>query len=298
MNEPTFAQDDVKVLASTDGESIALHDFGGSDPHGGPPLLLCHGNGLNAGMWAGVLPHLTDRFRCFGLDLRGHGQARPVDVNYSVGRDRFADDIVCAIEAIGEPVRYAAHSLGAASAVHAALRSTSPFVGLWLFEPVLIPIGFDRGGDGPSFLIEVSRKRRMDFASVDDAFERFTSKPPYSMCDPLAVRGYVEVGTMPTDDGVRLSCRGEDEARVYESGEELDFGAFAVIDLPVVVVSGAAANEANALPPKVAPVVAEAIPGARWEEYEGLSHFGPMEDPARMAASITAFFGAWESGGV
>jgi pimeloyl-ACP methyl ester carboxylesterase len=287
----TFESDEVTILPSVDGEPVALHDFGGRAD--GPPLLLSHGNGLNAGMWAGALPTLGRRFRCYGLDLRGHGRARPVDEHYSVARRCFAGDIVTAVEAIGGPVCYAGHSLGAASAVVAARDHEAPgrlFTGLWLFEPVLVPDDFDREGDGPSFLIELSRRRRMDFDSVDDAVARFTSKPPYSLCDPVSVRGYVEIGTHPIESGVRLSCRGEDEARVYERSEGIDFSTLGVIELPALVLSGAAANEANALPPKLAPLVAEALGRGRWVEFDGLSHFGPMEDPEAMARSIIGFF--------
>ncbi len=285
---PAWPARTVTVHAGPGGFPFALHDLGGSGD--GPPLLLSHGNGLNVGMWAAALAGLTEHFRCFGLDLRGHGRA-PVDAEgYPVDRASFASDVRAAIEVIGEPVRYAAHSLGAASAAVAAADDDSPFVGLWLFEPVLVPVGFDRGDQGPSFLIEISRRRRMDFASVDDAVARFRSKPPYATCDPVAVQGYVEVGTVATADGVRLSCRGEDEARVYEGQSEVDFTRLAAIGRPTVVVSGASVNEANALPPRLAPLVAEAIPGARWEEHAHLSHFGPMEDPSTVTRSIVDHF--------
>ena len=39
---------DIWQLRDDDGEHAALHDLGGD----GPALLLTHGNGLNAGMWA------------------------------------------------------------------------------------------------------------------------------------------------------------------------------------------------------------------------------------------------------
>jgi pimeloyl-ACP methyl ester carboxylesterase len=63
---------DIRQLQDDDGEHAALHDLGGD----GPALLLTHGNGLNAGMWATVVPHLRATFRCFGLDFRGHGASR------------------------------------------------------------------------------------------------------------------------------------------------------------------------------------------------------------------------------
>lgn len=276
--------DVVKLLSSPDGEQVALHELGGD----GPALLLGHGNGLNTGMWAGALPTLTEHFHCFGVDLRGHGASRPINRNYSVKRERFAEDVLSCVDAIGGPVHFAGHSLGAASAVFAALARRDAFRTLWLFEPVLMPIGYERGSDGPSFLVKISRRRRMEFESVDDAFERFTSKPPYSGCDPRSVRSYIEVGSYPVDGGIRLSCEGEDEARVYESADDMDFDRFAAIDAPTVVASGGSTDEANALPPKLAPLVAAALGNAVSEEYPTLSHFGPMEAPEVVAASIIA----------
>ncbi len=80
----------TQLIASADGEPVALHDFGGD----GPDLLFGHGNGLNAGMWAAVVPHLVGRFHCWGIDLRGHGATGPRPATYSVDRNRFADDLM------------------------------------------------------------------------------------------------------------------------------------------------------------------------------------------------------------
>jgi pimeloyl-ACP methyl ester carboxylesterase len=60
---------EIRQLRDDDGEHAALHDLGDQ----GPPLMLTRGNGLNAGMWATVVPHLRGAFHCFGLDFRGHG---------------------------------------------------------------------------------------------------------------------------------------------------------------------------------------------------------------------------------
>jgi pimeloyl-ACP methyl ester carboxylesterase len=284
----TFRQDTLRLLSSADGEPVALHDFGGN----GPSLLLTHGNGLNSGMWAAALPHLTERFHCFGVDLRGHGAAREVSDGHDVSRERFGEDVLACVDTIGAPTRLAGHSLGGAAAIHAALIRPQAFAGLWLYEPVLIPLGFDRSSvQGPSKLVELSRRRRMEFDSIDDAVDRFSSKPPFFGCDSFAVRGYLEIGSYPVEGGIRLACTGENEARVFDSGSEFDFGRLAAIEVPVVIASGGNADEANDLPPKMAPQIAEALGNAVWEEHQWLSHFGPMEAPRTIANSIIEHLG-------
>jgi pimeloyl-ACP methyl ester carboxylesterase len=274
------------TLVTSDGEPATLHDLGGD----GPPLLLTHGNGLNAGMWATVVPHLRPHFRCHGLDFRGHGGSRPTRDGFSVERSRFVDEVLAAVDAVGgPPVVAAGHSLGGATLLRAEVARPGTFVGLWLFEPVVVPVGFPRPEGGPAMLIEMSRRRRMAFDSVEEAFSRFRSKPPYSDCEEAAVRAYVELGTYPLPDGgVRLSCSGDTEARIFESGGEVDFATLAAVTCPVAVALGANVAVGNDLPPRVAPLVAEALPDGHLERFEHLTHFGPMEDGSLVAAAIEA----------
>lgn len=276
----------VHILRSPDGEPTALHDFGGE----GPALLLGHGNGLNAGMWVAAVPFLRGHFHCYGVDLRGHGASRPENRAYSVVREHFGDDILTCIDAIDDaPVRYAGHSLGAASAVVAALKRPEAFVGLWLFEPVIVPDDFERPS-APSMLIEAARRRRMTFDSVDDAIERFSSKLPFAGCDPVAVRAYVEIGSYPVEEGIRLSCEGVDEARVFESSQPTDFSRLAALTMPIVVAAGGEEVEVHAIPARVAPLVAKALANATFEVFPTLTHFGPLEAPEMIAQSVIAHF--------
>jgi pimeloyl-ACP methyl ester carboxylesterase len=156
----------------------------------------------------------------------------------------------------------------------------------WAFEPVLVPNTWD-AKPPPSNLIEASRRRRLVFGSVQEAVDRFRSKPPFARCEPEAVWGYVEDGTAPQPDGtVKLTCTGETEASIYESNEQLDFSQFAAIACPVVVAAGADVAMGNELPPMVAPLVAEALGDGRLEVLPGVTHFAPMEDGALVARSI------------
>lgn len=270
-------------LTGSDGEHAVLHDLGGT----GAPLLLTHGNGLNAGMWATVVPHLADSFRCWGLDFRGHGASRPQNDDMSVERSHFVSEVITAVNALGgEPMLAAGHSLGAASLLLAELARPGTYRGLWLYEPVLVPPGFPRP-DGEHQLVQASRRRRIRFATVDEAYERFTSKPPFSLCESEAVRAYVKLGTYPSgDDAVRLSCSGDTEARVYEASVPINYQEFSAVTCPTVVARGDSPAMWNEIPPQVAQPIAESLGNGRLEAFAELSHFGPMENGQKIAMAI------------
>lgn len=240
-------------------------------------------------MWATVVPHLQDTFRCWGLDFRGHGASRPQHDDMSVERARFVEEVLTAVNALGgEPMLAAGHSLGAASLLLAELQHPGSYRGLYLYEPVLVPDGFPMP-DSDHELVVASRRRRIRFATIDEAYDRFVSKPPFSGCEPEAVRAYVEIGTYPSgDDAVRLSCSGDSEARIYESGEPVDYSAFNAVMCPTVVARGDSPAMWNTIPPQVAQPIAESLGNGRLEAFAELSHFGPMENGERVAKSIRA----------
>lgn len=284
---------DIRQLRDDDGEHAALHDLGGD----GPPLLLTHGNGLNSGMWATVVPHLQPMFHCYGLDFRGHGASQQAHAKIPVERHWFTAEVLAAVAAIGgAPVLAAGHSLGAATLVRAEQQHLGTLRACWAFEPVLIPDTWDTKPP-PSGLIEASRRRRLVFASADEAVARFRSKPPFAGCEPEAVRAYVATGSAAQPDGtVKLTCSGETEASIYETNERLDFSRFAAITCPTAVVAGAEIAMGNELPPMVAPLVAAALGDARLEILAGVTHFAPMEDGVLVARSIIGQLGRFAGG--
>jgi len=273
----------IRQLRDDDGEHAALHDLGGD----GPALLLTHGNGLNAGMWATVVPHLRATFHCYGLDFRGHGASQQAHDRIAVERHWFTAEVAAAVDAIGgAPALAAGHSLGGATLLRTEQQHPGTLRACWVFEPVLVPATLDVAPP-PSNLIEASRRRRVVFASVDEAVDRFRSKPPFASCEPQAVRAYVEIGTAPRPDGtVELTCSGETEASIYETNERLDFSEFATITCPVVVGAGDAVATGNELPLLLAPRVAEALGDGQLEVLPGVTHFAPMEDGRLVARSI------------
>ena len=336
-------------LTGSDGEHAVLHDMDAANTRSAgatqasasqanatqadarPPLLFTHGNGLNAGMWATVAPHLQADFHCWGLDFRGHGAWRPSrpaqdsteqdgpaqdGPDLSVERSLLAAEINAAVDYFetghseaghseagarepahepGTPVFGVGHSLGAACLLLAELANPGRFSALWLYEPVIMPLDFDHPQpEGLPALVESARRRRTHFDSVDAVFERFMSKPPFSNCDPVAVRAYVELGTMPAaDGGVELSCTGEIEAKGYEAVVPIDFANLAQVQCPTVVARGSTPALYNEVPPLLAEPIAAALANAQLETLDQLSHFGPMEDGSQIAAAVGAFFGSF-----
>ncbi len=305
----------MQRLTSPDGEHAVLHDLAqGSAQNAGrganrsageasPAVLFTHGNGLNAGMWATVTPHLADAFNCWGLDFRGHGASRITRTDLSLERPVLAREIIAAVDylrslssaspgspASSPPIFAVGHSLGAACLLLAEMANPGTFDALWLYEPVLLPADVERT-DSPSVLVEAARRRRAHFESQDAAVDRFMSKPPFSNCEPAAVRAYVELGTLPDPaGGVQLSCSGETEARVYEFINPTNFKDLAQVRCPTVVARGGTPAIANELPPQLAEPVSASLGDGRLLTFDKQSHFGPMEDGALIADAIRSHF--------
>ena len=77
----------------------------------GPPLVLLHGITNRWEVFLNLMPYLTQRWRVFALDLRGHGKSAHLEGGY-VG-EQIASDVVRFLEEkVGEPCVLYGHSLG------------------------------------------------------------------------------------------------------------------------------------------------------------------------------------------
>ena len=108
---------------------------------------------------------------------------------------------------------------------------------------------------------------------------------------PEALAAYVTYGFEPQADGsVTLRCRPEVEAANYEMGARHDgFAHLGEVACPVVVLRG---SDRMPGPAGFAQDIADALPAGVLEDHPELFHFGPLEDPAAMAASALRFVGS------
>ena len=287
MVTPPYAP--ARAVPSTDGVTLALHDLGGD----GAPVLMCHPTGFLAATWAPLAAELAGHANCWALDFRGHGDST-VPASGDFAWDGMADDVVAVVDALAGSgvdvvgLRAVGHSMGGTALLMAEQRRPRTFGGLWLYEPIVSPPS--EGGDadrvGSNPMAEAARRRRPGFPDREAAYANFACKPPLGIVAPAALRAYVDHGLRDRPDGtVELKCAPEVEAKVFEGSlRQTTFSRLGEVRCPVTVaVSGDAAG-----PAFLGPLVADALPHGTLERHPTLTHFGPMEDPAAMAAAVRA----------
>ena len=289
MTRPASVTDGPTVRTS-DGVDIATYDLGGD----GAPLLLAHATGFHGRMWLPVVAHLRQRYRCIAFDERGHGHSGK-DPTGEYSWAGFSLDAAAVIDGWHlERPSAVGHSCGGALLL--ALEEACPgtFTSLYCFEPVVfadVPEGL--ASQNP--LAAMTRRRRESFDSRDMAAANYRAKPPLSRFDPAALDAYVTWGFEDLDDGtIRLRCRREDEARIYEGGPYNGvFPALDRITCPVTLVCGDAGAHFGRAQVEA---LGARMGNARTEVLGGIGHFGPYERPGAVARSILDGLEAMDAG--
>ena len=177
--------------------------------------------------------------------------------------------------------------MGGAALLLAEQARPGTFAGLWLYEPIAPPPGALGPAEGGNRLADGARRRRPSFPSREAALANYAGKPPLDVARADALHAYVRHGFVDGDDGqVHLACRPADEARTFEGGvTHHAFERLAEVGCPTLVVFGWEPFG----PAAFARALADALPHGALEVHEHLGHFGPLEAPAELAASLARF---------
>lgn len=268
----------TETVTVEDGVRLAVHNLGGV----GEEVLFAHATMFSGLTWAPVVRRLRG-IRALAPDLRAHG-ASPAPADADVSWARVGLDLLAVVDHLGlAGTRAVGHSMGACSLLLAELARPGTFSSLWLYDPVVRPRAAALVGDNS--LADGARRRRAVFASHQAAIEHFASKPPLQVLHPDALAAYVLHGFASQPDGsVALRLDGHQEALVYEGGRYNGvFEQLGEIRCPVTVVHGTPEPGRNSLYPQE---VVRLLPRAREVVLAHLGHFGPLQDPDAIAASI------------
>lgn len=287
---------DSRLLNRPDGVRLRVYALRGTTGDR-PALLWGHANGFAAGSYLPFLQSLTDHFRVFAFDARGHGgsDAPSPPLAHSLHIDRYAADIgavaaLIADEIDGQPLYFASHSFSGVAALRlGAVHGVAPWAGVMVIEPPVVPtpdvpehevaVGKSHG------LIALAQRRRRRWASPEAYFESLVKRPPYSDFRPDMLAAHCSATLMPTGEGdFTLCCAPETEIATYAT--VLNSSTFRALPRFPVAVHVVAADPA---PPGGHPswaalvqqAVAERLPVSRISVVRGASHMVPFEFPER-----------------
>lgn len=277
------AQLDPKSLRVPGANGVGIHvwDFGGE----GPALILSHCTGTHGRIWDPMVPALLEHFRVYSVETRGHGESeqpkRKEDYAWSIS----GDDLLGVLDGLSldSNVMAVGHSAGASHICYASWKRPNCFGRTVLVDPIIGPASGFRG-ENP--LVALSRRRKNDFASRDEAIERYSSKPPMQSWDPDILKAYVEYGFRDTVDGrVTLKCPGQIEAVVYEGSGATDvFEHLDGLRMEVCLLTGEKSHIS-----RLTEMQRERFRHVEYHVIEGAGHFIPQEKPRE----VTKFILGW-----
>ena len=270
MREPSF---------SFVGE-LGVWEFAGP----GPTAILAHATGFHARCWDRIVARLPRHWRIIALDFRGHGRSHRA-VKRPTRWKQFGEDLAAVAEALDiQGAIGVGHSMGGHATVLAAALRPETYSSLLLLDPVILPLEYY----GTTFMTEhYARKRRNQWSSWEEMFERHQCRPPFDAWDRNVLRDYCRYSL----DGTSLACDPDFEASIYEacSDPESNLHAeLATIACPVLVMRskydiGEGEFDMNWSP--CDPKLAHRMPNARDQKVD-CSHYIPMEAPDLVAATI------------
>lgn len=294
--------------AFVEANDVRLHVLRWGDPGDRPPALLVAGTGFPGLTWRAVAEILTEDYVVYTFDRRGHGLSDKPPLHPSIrglGYDfaDFANDLIALIDALDLSGVYGiGHSSGGTDVLLAAGLRPDLFSRLFVFEPTIAHPAVDpppppspEGATASS----AAALRRAQFASAQEVFTRYGSRPPLDVWRASALWDYIQAGFEQLDGGrVRLLCTPELEAEMVVpiaaaisknrvvDGLSDPFPAIEAIRCPVMLTTGERSGPQYR---RMTEGAARAIPGAGLEQVPGSTHYIPMQLPAEFVARVRLF---------
>ena len=255
-------------------------------------LLFTHATGFHARVWDRTIAACTRGDRTIALELRGHGRS---EKKGPYSWDTMGEDVLRFVEALElTNIVGIGHSMGGHAMTQAVARAPSRFERLLLVDPTIMdPVIYAQRRDPmwPQSDEHPTAKRKNDWTSWQEMFERFASRHPFALWNPAVLEDYCRYGVLPNPDGPGfvLACPPRVEASIYSGSAGRDvYAAIGSIRIPVTVLRAPPrTDQAGPMDFSQSPTwpgLAAAFPNGRDVLAAHLTHFIPMQEPALVAA--------------
>jgi len=272
----------LRILDSKEVQ-LAVWEWPGEDP----PLLFAHATGFHGRCWDRIIAMFPGR-RCLAIDARGHGRSGKPEPPYhwrAFGTDLvFLAETLRVTGAIG-----IGHSMGGHITVQTAAARPETYRSLLLVDPTIFPRDY-YGGPAPD--ASFTLRRRNQWKSAEEMFERFHSRMPFMRWRPEILHDYCEYGILPNGDGFVLACPPAAEASIYEnskaSGSNI-YPEIATVHHPVTVLRAGKTRMEDVFDLSASPTspdLAAHFTNGREVVLPDASHYIAMEEPERVTEEI------------
>lgn len=238
----------------------------------GAPIIFVHGVGSTAAIWDYQLEPFADSYRCFAVELRGNGAARPDPPPERITRDGYVDDVLAVADAAGlEHLHFVGCSLGGVVGFELWKRAPErirslTFVGSFAAYPNAdayvesVVASVKAAGTMEAFAHERARKLGMPPGRrTDETIAQMAWK---------SVESYI-AATHATWTG--------DFREVLPE-----------ITIPTLVIHG---SKDGVAPSALSEEIARGVSGARLETIDGAGHVTNADAPERFNELLRAFLG-------
>jgi lipase len=245
----------------------------------GPTIIFAHCSLAQAGLWKGVIGHLSDRFRCIALDLPGHGGTDRGDETIPL-QMQAVEYVIGLVEAIGGgPAHMVGVSLGGAVMGRVAVARPDLVLTLTMAEPIYLHLIADHA--------EHSSDNIGVMAPVYEACEQGR----YQDGARLFMEGWGQPGQFdrfpePVQEAIARSLRYLHPD--FKFVDELHDGhvtreQLSAIEVPVLLIEG---QRTRASAKAIIDEMAKVMPQAKRVEIEGAGHLSPVDRPDLVAAHL------------
>lgn len=213
-------------------------------------------------------------------------------MNWSI----LGDDLLAALSAHQmQDVVAVGHSFGAIGSLLAVIKEPQRFRALIMLDPTMLMPEFlnminmvwQQNLVDQIPLVQGALRRRREFDSLDDAYERFREKRFFAGWSDEIVRLYAQYGTQPKSNGqgVELAWSPEWEAFYFSTVHNTIWEDLPQLDglLPTLIIRG---GDSDTFVPEAQAKVKDILPGADFAEVAGHGHLFPQSAPDETAKII------------